>query len=103
MAYRDPRVLSEKLDNNATNRLTAPPEAESSPEADALANAPQLPGGYVPDNATNRPTSPPSVEQDPGSKYISLPPIEYPAGTHSWNVTRGPDERDQAIDRAKGL
>lgn len=98
MAWRDPRVLSDRLDNNATNGLVAPPSATSSPESDQEANDSIYTGGYVPDNATNRPTVPPTTGEN-----SSPPSVVYPGGTPNTNVTRGPNERDEALDRGMGL
>lgn len=90
----------EALDNNATH-LPAAPEASTSPAyASQDTNAQLYTGGYVPDNATNRPAAPPAVDE---VSYQDAPLVQYPGGGPTTNVTRGPDQRDEAIDRAKGL
>lgn len=99
MGFRDPRVLSEKLDSNSTNHLTAPPDAETAPDTDMQANDSEWRGGYVPSNATNPPASPPERQQD---YYENTTSVTYPAGGPNTNVTRGPNEKDPAIAMAKG-
>lgn len=98
MAFRDPRVLSDKLDNNATDRLAAPPEATSSPESDQDANDSVYTSGFVASNATNQPTKPPV-----GGEDSSPPELVYPGGSPNTNVTKGPNDRDAACDVGKGL
>jgi hypothetical protein len=94
MGFRDPRVLSQKLQNNAYNLIQAPPDAETAPDNDYQAGTTQIPGGYVPDNATNRPAAPPTVEQE---YYDATAPVTYPSEGHEWNVTKGPNDTDDAI------
>lgn len=100
MGYRDPRVLSESLDNNATNMLAAPPAAETVSFGPDQGAGNAWTGSGPNTNAYNTLTAPPSVEVD---QYPSSPLVEYPGGAPDTNVTRGPNERDEALDRAKGL
>lgn len=100
MATRDPRVLSETLDNNATNMLAAPPSAETVSFGDDQGACNTWTGSGPNTNAYNQLAAPPSVEVD---QYPSSPLVEYPGGAPDTNVTRGPGERDLALDRSKGL
>lgn len=97
MGFRDPRVLSESLDNNIVNPPAAPPSATTSPEADQEAGNSTWTQGYVPDNATNRPAAPPVEARD------SYPAVSYQDGSSDTNITRGPNEKDEAIGRGMGL
>lgn len=100
MGFRDPRVLSETLDNNATNTPAAPPSAETVAFGSNQGAANEWTGSGPNTNAYNQLFPPPTVEVD---QYPSSPLVEYPGGAPDTNVTKGPNERDTAWDRSKGL
>lgn len=95
MSFRDPRVLSETVDTNSNNWFSPPPNAETAPDSDFVANSEghAWTQGFVPSNATDPPATPPSVQQE---YFHGVPSVTYPNGTAMTNVTKGPDERDSA-------
>lgn len=96
MGFRDPRVLSESLDNNITNAPASVSSATTSPEADQEAGNSTWTQGYVPSNATN-------LTPAPIGKFDSYPAVSYQTGTNDTNITRGPNEKDEAISAGMGL
>lgn len=101
MQYRDPRVLSDALDTNSGNWLTPPPEAESVPDADRLAGTSSIDTPAT----TNMDGSIPLLTpiDDDRASHGSENSLEYPSQAVETNVTRGPNERDEALDRSRGL
>lgn len=103
MGFRDPRVLSDKLDNNAVNVLAAVPAATSTPESDQVGNDSSYTGGYVAAQRLNPLAPAPEAEEVVYYGVGEPVSVQYPAGPLVNNITRGPDERDSALDAGKGL
>jgi hypothetical protein len=76
----------DSLDNNAVDRLAAPPEAESVPTADRVANASVSSQAYVPDNAVHLPAAVSTDENDAGR--LTAGPLVYPRGAPNTNRSK---------------
>ena len=95
MPFRDPRVLSESLDNNITNAPAAAPEAATVQPNDTQGADNTWTGGAANTNAYNLIPAPP---EEQAAYNANAPLVEYPGGTPDTNVTKGPNDRDSALD-----
>lgn len=93
MNFRDPRVLSESVDRNSFGTPSGVPSATSSPESDQDASN-TIPGGFIPLKVTSAPANPPV------GTFDNYPALTYPGGSVSTNVSRGPEEKDDACSPA---
>lgn len=94
MGFRDPRILSDKVDNNITNAPSPVPDAESVPDTDRETNASHQ-SGTANLNNYNRLSAPPTIDDEPYSHGTETG-LQFQDGTPDTNITRTTGEKDGA-------
>lgn len=108
MEFRDPRVIGGPgVVWNALNAIPAAEDATSTPEADQDSQSQGYPTTPANTNFLNQIPAPPETREwgaaNVGQPVAEPPTIVYPTDKAVTNVTYGPDYRDEALDRSKGL